>query len=184
MERRISDTFAELPSLQYFEGLRIEPDYDIFFETLAITLKNQALSFQSSFYKAKNEQKKSMSKQIWELKENYMQNANRIFDLEQRLSTIIDLELKDELLLVKNFERLNDEKITPYFLKLAKTPVSTESLQSLKSDDDRTFETDAEHEEHIVSYYRDLYRVPNEPAVPAIQQLKISWVMLPLKKRY
>jgi hypothetical protein len=57
MERRISDTFAELPSLQYFEGLRIEPDYDIFFETLAITLKNQALSFQSSFYKAKNEKK-------------------------------------------------------------------------------------------------------------------------------
>ncbi|MFO0004627.1 MAG: hypothetical protein ACK559_26210, partial [bacterium] len=94
-----------------------------------------------------------MCEQIKNLKQNYVENSDRIFELEQRLSTIIELELKDELSLVKNFERLNEEKITPYFLKLAKTPEITETLNSLKKDDYSAFETDAEREEHIVSYY-------------------------------
>jgi hypothetical protein len=97
------------------------------------------------------------------LKQNCVENSDRIFGHEQRLSTIIELELKDELSLVKNFERLNEEKITPHFLKLAKTPEITETLNSLKKDDNSVFETDAEREEHIVSYYRELYKIPSEP---------------------
>jgi hypothetical protein len=72
-----------------------------------------------------------MTEQIQNLKQRYEENSDRIFELEQRLSTLVELELKDELALVKNFERLNDEKITPYFLKLAKTPEITETLEAL-----------------------------------------------------
>jgi hypothetical protein len=160
IETRINDLFRELPNLQYFENLQLEPEHDVFFETLAICLKNQALSFQSSFYKIKNMQKKSMAEQIQTLKQNYTQNADLIFDLESRLCTIIDLELKEELALIKNFERLNDEKITPYFLKLAKTPENAESLTSLKNNDNMAFENDAQREEHIVTYYKELYKAP------------------------
>jgi hypothetical protein len=103
IETRINDLFRELPNLQYFENLQLEPEHDVFFETLAICLKNQALSFQSSFYKIKNMQKKSMAEQIQTLKQNYTQNADLIFDLESRLCTIIDLELKEELALIKKF---------------------------------------------------------------------------------
>jgi hypothetical protein len=101
-----------------------------------------------------------MAQQIQTLKQNYIQNADLIFDLESRLCTIIDLELKEELALIKNFERLNDEKITPYFLKLAKTPDNVESLTSLKNKDNLAFENDAQREEHIVSYYKELYKAP------------------------
>jgi hypothetical protein len=104
--------------------------------------------------------KKTMAQQIQTLKQNYIQNADLIFDLESRLCTIIDLELKEELALIKNFERLNDEKITPYFLKLAKTPDNVESLTSLKNNDNVAFENDAQREEHIVSYYKELYKAP------------------------
>ncbi len=163
MENRISNLFRELPNLQYFENLNIELEYDIFFETLAICLKNHALSFQSSFYKGKNAQKKFMTEQIQNLKQRYAENSDRIFELEQRLSTIVELELKEELALVKNFERLNDEKITPYFLKLAKTPEITETLEALKNTDSSNFENSTEREEHIVSYYKELYKIPTEP---------------------
>ena len=43
METRILNLFRELPSLEYFENLILEPSHDVFFETLAICLKNHAL---------------------------------------------------------------------------------------------------------------------------------------------
>jgi hypothetical protein len=36
-------------------------------------------------------------------------------------------------------------------------------LNSLKKDDNSVFESDAAREEHIVSYYRELYKIPFEP---------------------
>ncbi len=92
------------------------------------------------------------------MKQDYTANKNLIFDLESRLNTIIDLELKDELSTVKNFERLNDEKITPYFLKLAKAPENNVSLESLRDDNNEHFKTDREREDSIYKFYRDLYK--------------------------
>ncbi len=131
MQERIENTFRELPTLQFFENLDLTAQPDIFFETLAITLKNEALSFQSHFYNSKNATKKSLRDQIKNLKSNYAQNRDIIFDLEMQLSTIVELELKYELSTVKNFERLNDEKITPFFLKLAKNQKRTIVLRKL-----------------------------------------------------
>jgi hypothetical protein len=118
------------------------------------------LSFQSHFYQNKNAQKKSLRDRIQDLKLDYNVNKDQIFNLECQLSTIIDLELKDELSLIKNFERLNDEKITPYFLQLAKKPDSSESLNCLKDENNAIFESDELREDHLVSYYRDLYKTP------------------------
>jgi hypothetical protein len=115
MENRIGNLFLELPGLDFFENLESTVSDDVFFETLAITLKNEALSFQSSFYRSKNAEKKNLRDQIKLLKQDYLTNKDLIFDYESRLTTIIDLELKEELSSIKNFERLNDEKITPYF---------------------------------------------------------------------
>jgi hypothetical protein len=144
MENRIANLFLELPGLEFFENLDLTTDSDMFFETLAITLKNEALSFQSSFYKNKNAAKKNLREQIQHLKQDYALNKDSIFDLESRLTTIIDLELKEELASKKNFERLNDEKITPYFLKLAKTPENLESLSSLRDENNIPFPSDKE----------------------------------------
>ncbi len=36
-------------------------------------------------------------------------------------------------------------------------------MNSLKKDDNSVFESDAAREEHIVSYYRELYKIPFEP---------------------
>jgi hypothetical protein len=157
MKDRIEQSFIELPSQEYFERLSLEPDPDVFFETLAISLNNAALSFRSDFYKIKNAQKKNLRETILNLKSYYNANKNLIFDLELRLSTIVDLELKDELALIKKFERLNDEKITPYFLKLAKTPESGSTLSDIKNDDDQIFVNEKERHSYITGVPRRLY---------------------------
>jgi hypothetical protein len=161
MENRIGNLFLELPGLDFFENLESTVSDDVFFETLAITLKNEALSFQSSFYRSKNAEKKNLRDQIKLLKQDYLTNKDLIFDYESRLTTIIDLELKEELSSIKNFERLNDEKITPYFLKLAKTPESSESLTSIKDDNNIPYLTEKEREESIYKFYSDLYKKPD-----------------------
>ncbi len=100
------------------------------------------------------------------LKENYIQNSNLIFEKERQLSDIISLELKEELTLIKNFERLNDERITPYFLRLAKTSSHSDSLESIRKEDGSVFETDEERHRHIHKYYRELYSKPAVQPLP------------------
>ncbi len=158
MENRIQNLFIELPGLAFFENLESTVSADVFFEILAITLKNEALSFQSSFYRNKNAEKKNLRDQIQVLKKDYISNKDLIFDYESRLTTIIDLELKEELSSIKNYERLNDEKITPYFLKLAKSPESSVSLTSIKDDNNIPFTSDKNREECIYKFYSDLYK--------------------------
>jgi exonuclease III len=161
MQERIDNIFRELPTLQFFENLDLTAQPDTFFETLAITLKNEALSFQSHFYNSKNATKKSLRDQIKNLKSNYVQNRDIIFDLEMQLSTIVELELKEELSTIKNFERLNDEKITPFFLKLAKKPETNDSLTQITDDNNAPYASDEERVHSIYSFYRDLYSVPS-----------------------
>jgi exonuclease III len=103
MEEKIENLFLQIPNLEFFENLDLTAQPDIFFETLSIALKNEALSFQSHFYNSKNATKKQLRDQIKELKQDYDQNKNLIFDLELQLSTIVELELKDELSTIKNF---------------------------------------------------------------------------------
>ncbi len=131
----LNDGILALLGLDFFEGLALECSDVVFFETLAIILKNTTLSFQSSFYKTKNIQKNQIPTEFKNLKENYIQNSNLIFEKERQLSDIISLEFKEELTLIKNFERLNDERITPYFLRLAKTSSNSDSLESIRKEE-------------------------------------------------
>jgi hypothetical protein len=56
------------------------------------------------------------------LKKSYTDNQEDIFRLEARLSRVVDSDLREELSLHRNFEKLNDEKISPCFMSLAKQP--------------------------------------------------------------
>jgi len=131
------------------------------------------LSFQSSFFKTKNCQKNRIRHELKTLKEDYNVNSNSIFEKERQLSDITDLELKEELSLIKNFDRLNDEKITPYFLRLAKTSSESESLEVICKDDGDTFDTVQDRHSYIHKYYRDLYDTP-PPLNPTIMDRSIE----------
>ena len=89
-----------------------------------------------------------------------------ILALERRLSLITDAELRSELLKIKNFERLNNEKITPSFLKIAKSSQLEDNLDILRNEQNQTFTSKEDQNEHITGYYETIYKKPlNDPNV-------------------
>jgi Reverse transcriptase (RNA-dependent DNA polymerase) len=58
------------------------------------------------------------------------------------------------------FDRLTSEKMTPYFLKLAKVSKKTESTSSIKKHCGSDFETLNDNREFISNFYEDLYKKP------------------------
>ncbi len=59
----------------------------------------------------------------------------------------------------RNFEKLNDEKITPYFMSLAKQSCTDALLSDIRNDNGIDFIDSNDRENYITEYYRDLYRV-------------------------
>jgi predicted RNase H-like nuclease (RuvC/YqgF family) len=98
-----------------------------------MTTKNIFLSFQYNYYKIKNITKRQLTNIIKNLKERYIENQNEISELEGRLSKIMENDLKTELKNVRNFEKLNDKKITPYFMALAKQPNTSALLSDIRT---------------------------------------------------
>jgi hypothetical protein len=64
---------------------------------------------------------------------------------------------------MKNFESLNNEKITPYFLSLAKRPKNSDCLSHINNADGTPFENREVRGEYIKNYFAETYkRVPCE----------------------
>jgi hypothetical protein len=156
--RDIERLIGLLPQVGYFESLALTCDDKSFFETLIMTVKNVTLSAQHFFYKIKNKTKDTIKKQLSVLKRNYSANQEDIFRLEARLSNLVDGELREELNQHRNFEKLNDEKITPYFMSLAKQSCADALLSDIRNDNGTDFISSAERENYITNYYRDLYQ--------------------------
>ncbi len=59
---------------------------------------------------------------------------------------------------MRKFEHLNNEKITPYFLLLAKKPSNTEDLSDICNDDGTPFDNAAVKDQYIKNYYAATYK--------------------------
>jgi exonuclease III len=153
-----------LPGLEYFEQLPIITGPDIFFEGLIFAVKNDVLSKQSAIYKTKNFRKKVLRERIELLKKNTRENMDEILRQERLLDRLIEEELKIDLSKYKNFERLNQEKITPHFLNLARLDSSQNiSLDSVCDDEEQEFQSNNERYEYVTQFYENLYKKPNIP---------------------
>ncbi len=74
--------------------------------------------------------------------------------------------MREEILKMRNFEQLNSEKITPYFLSLAKKTYNTDSLADICKDDGSPFDTVAEWNVYIRNYYADTYKKLPDTVTP------------------
>jgi hypothetical protein len=72
-----------------------------------------------------------LEKRITELKKDFDANAGEILRTERELNKIVDDAMREEILKMHNFEQLNSEKITPYFLSLAKKNNNIDSLADI-----------------------------------------------------
>jgi len=155
----IKANLDELPNLEYLDSLSLDPDPAIFMETLILCIKNNALLEQQRLSKLGNTKQNSLITEIKNFKrENYGNvNAASIQRKERELSVLIELGLKKELENFKKFETLNDERITPHFMSLAKNMTKSETPTLIKDDNGSTFENLRDLGEYVEQYYRSIY---------------------------
>ncbi len=155
---QINDLFEMLPTLAVLENSNLSCSRDAFLEILIMAIKNSSLSHQHNFFKIKNAKKVSLERKIIELRTNFNANSGEIFRTERELNNLVELDLREEIIKMKNFEKLNNEKITPYFLSLAKRPHNSESLSDINRNDGTPFDDIKQRSDYIVNYYASTYR--------------------------
>ena len=93
---------------------------DLFMETLVNNLKNDCVSYQVFINRTISNTVSSVEAKLAVLKDNFGENCEEIFGLERRLNEINDAKLRSKLESSRNFEILNNEKITPNFVNLSR----------------------------------------------------------------
>jgi Reverse transcriptase (RNA-dependent DNA polymerase) len=109
---------------------------------------------------------------LGDLKKNVVANFGEISRIETELASQLEEGLKGELENMKIFDRLNNERITPYFLNLAKTISSNDSLTLIKENTGTAFREPSAQEEYITGFYRDLYKKPHNEQDCSVQQIE------------
>jgi exonuclease III len=156
------DIAETLPGLEFFENLPTNCDPDIFFEGLVLSVENEVLSKQAAIYKTRNLRKKLLTEKLALLKNNFLENSAEIYRTERLLDNLVEEELRKELERYKKFERLNNEKITPYFMGLVKNEYKKPaSLNDICDDNGNAFQNAAQQHEYISGFYSTLYEKQN-----------------------
>jgi hypothetical protein len=157
----IEEIFETLPDHEFFEGLEKNCEKDHFFEVLVMNLKNNALAQQKKIYDAKNRSKMILSNKLRELKKDFIRNKYEILELEQKMVALNEKEIREELENMYIFDRLTNEKMTPYFLNLAKKGQKTDSTLTIRSDNGEEFTDPKSNHTYISDTYKKLYKKPD-----------------------
>jgi exonuclease III len=137
----------------------VEPD--TFMELLLITVRNEILNFQCFLKREGLKIKSETAKKLSDLKKDYEINFAKICQLESKLQIINEAEIRSKIENFSNFEILNREKMTPYFLNVFRGPKKVGSLEEVCSDEGVPFDTDEKRHEHIVQFFEKVYAIPD-----------------------
>ncbi len=139
---------------------------DIFMEVLINAVRNETISYQQFVQKNCNKQKTLLINRIKELKRTNLPGSDSIIEAERTLNRQLDIEMRAEIENLSSFEYLNDEKITPYFVSLAKCNTATATTDSICDAHGTPFQSSKLRNEYVRNFYADLYKIP-EGQIPA-----------------
>ena len=146
--------------LQHLRNFPRQVEPDLFFETLLDNCRKSMINLQTHTKRVESAQKKSWTTELVRLKkENYAVNFDRITVLENLLNAASEKFVADRLSNYVKSDILNSEKMTPKYLRIAEKNVEI-SLSIIKDENGTAFRTEAERQEHIVSFYENLYKNP------------------------
>jgi hypothetical protein len=154
----IKNNLEALPSIAELQNMEISCDKDTFLEVLIMAVKNSSLAHQHSYFKVRNAKRNFLENKIKELKKNFDANSGEILRAERDLNAIVESDAREEISKMKNFEHLNNEKITPSFLALAKKPHNSENLTEIVRENGVPFDSARERDLHIRNYFANTYR--------------------------
>ncbi len=169
----ILDTLTtNLDSIDYplLAEIELECPNSLFMETLLNNIRNEVTSYQAFFYKTKNAWKKDAIEKLEFEKNKVDIDWSVVSNLEMNLNTIVDTELNAELQNHNTYDILHHEKITPTFLKIAKTGKTDSTLDDITHDNGVPFDSAQDRYDYIISYYENLYKAPPPPH-PSIQMV-------------
>jgi hypothetical protein len=126
---------------------------DLFIECLVNGIKNETISYQTFIKKNTNKNRSALLKKIEALKSEGINFDNRLLELESLLNKQLDLELRAEIENLSSYEYLNDEKITPYFVSLAKNNKATASTDTICDDNGNAFINAADRNQYVREFY-------------------------------
>jgi predicted nuclease with TOPRIM domain len=112
-------------------------DDDNFLEILINHIRNEVINYQAFTFKKIDESTSHLAEKIKQLKNEHLVNFDRISELELQLRQINETKINSELEKNPNFALLNSERITPFFLKMAKGSVQESSLDVVCDEDGR-----------------------------------------------
>ncbi len=95
-------------------------DDDIFLELLINHIRNEVINYQAFIIKKIEESTSRLTEKIQTLKHDHKTNFDKICELEVQLRLINETKINCELEKNPNVALLNSERITPFFLKMAK----------------------------------------------------------------
>jgi exonuclease III len=102
----IKNNLDLLPSIEQLQFCELSCSRDTFLEVLLIAIKGSSLSHQHDFFKIKNAKRKAIEIRIKELKKNFSQNMQEILRVERELNQIVNDDLREEVMRMRNFEQL------------------------------------------------------------------------------
>ncbi len=134
---------------------------DIFMECLMNNIKNETISYQIFVKKNSKKNKTILIARIEDLKKRGLGGTDPVLELESLLNKQVDLELRSEIENLNSFEYLNDEKITPYFVSLAKSNKAIASTDNICDENGVPFTSSTARNEYVRNFYAKLYGIPD-----------------------
>ncbi len=137
---------------------------DVFLEYLVNNIRNEIVSYQSFIFKKVDESYDNLVSKIESLKVNAIQNHSLISEYELKLREMNEIKINAMLESNPNFNQLNSERITPFFLKMAKGSQLTGSMWDIRDTDGAIFESTLRQKIFIREYFAKSYKKPlHEP---------------------
>jgi len=157
----IKETIDDLAVADLAEcELMDEFEADVFMETLINNLRNDVISFQIFIQRTAKKCKKELESKVSDLKKDYEPNSEKIFELESKLNSISNSEILSKIEGCREFNIINGEKITPFFLSLATGNKAEVGMSSIKNEDGSEFSNAQEMKNYVRDYYAKLYTPP------------------------
>jgi hypothetical protein len=141
--------------LLYNFDLVINPH--LFMEVLLNNFRNDVTSYQSFIFKFKSQVLKNLTDGLIALQSTDIPNIEEMDLLEQKIEAINDQILRDKLECSNLFDVLNNEKMTPTFLKLAKIKNDAGSLSEIRDDNGQPFYDNKARESYILGHFQKIY---------------------------
>ena len=162
-------------NISRFEDMPLNCNQATFMEVLLNAMCYETVGFQSFIKKVKNQSIKKLLSDLTAEKKRQDANIAIVDRLEREIDAYYENELVRELEHYSLFEHVNMEKMTPHFLKLAKCTKADNKLCDIRDDNGNNFQDEEVLKEFVVSYYENLYKLPDDQKNNINGVLRIFW---------